>query len=85
MTLYWFSDEEGGFWMVVAARTDDSAWQQLATAMKQELTQAKEEYKLNAKTEVSDKEGEVATIFPREVNFYIKAEPGGEVSMLTNH
>ena len=82
MKLYWFSDEDGGHWTLIAAHNDNRAWELFAQMSYSDdsmsiepgisIKEAQEAYVLNATTEVNDNEGEVASIFPREVYFAIK-------------
>lgn len=100
MNLYWFSDEEGGHWNIIAAKDENEAWQLLAACShsnkpydpafgvdrKMDEEEAREFFELNAVTCIDDiTTGEVASIFPREVNFTIRETPGGKLSALTNY
>lgn len=95
MNLYWFSDEEGGEWDVIAAHDEKQAWILLAASNYSDQKpypermgeeEAREYFELNAVTRI-DKEavGKVASISPREVNFFIRDKPGGELSSLRNY
>lgn len=101
MKLFWFSDEDGHFWQIFAARSVEAAWQLFTTDYVKDnryndkvkdksaddvQNMLKEKYELNAITEITDAEGEVATIFPLECNFYIKKATGSdEISSLTDY
>jgi len=84
MKLYWFSNEDGDYWQVVAARDDERAWECFVSDKGRDsdseftVEKAKAEYSISAVTEVTEEEGPVATIFPHEVNFSIKASFGSE-------
>ena len=88
MKLYWFSDEDGHFWLVVAAENEERAWELLAREQyteegeKMTLEETKKNMQLNAVTVIGEKEGEVASIFPLECGFTISEEPDGELSSL---
>lgn len=74
MYLYWFADEDGGVWEVVVAKDETKAWQCLASDQKESIEKIKEKFDLEAETHITDREGVIATIFPHEVNFYIKEQ-----------
>ncbi len=89
MKLYWFSDEEGARWEIIAANTEQKAWELFASAIykydphapntpAELVAKAQEKFELNAITDVSEGEGIVAVIFPREVNFTIRKSPGSK-------
>lgn len=94
MYIYWFSDDEGSNWAIIAAKSANSAWQKLAESQVAKsggpgdhmtVNEAQKEYKLSAQTEINEAEGRIATIFPREVYFSIYKAPGGELSGMTNY
>jgi len=95
MNIYWFSDEEGSYWNVIAAKNEEQAWELLAKSSpsnSEERTlmdteEAQTHFELNAVTCIDEiNVGKVATIFPHEVNFTIYDKPGsGKASKLTNH
>lgn len=85
MNLYWFCDEDGHFWVVMAAPTEKRAWE-LFLAKEQSIVgqeettmeELQEEHEIGAVTGLTAQEGEVAVIFPLEVNFSIRKEPGSK-------
>ncbi len=88
MNLYWFSDEEGHFWQVIAAKSDDGAWEILSRKERENASPENihEKYQLCAKTSmITDQEGVVAVVWPLEVNFSINDKPDGDLSMLSNY
>lgn len=98
MKLFWFmTNPDGDVWSVIAAFEEETAWRLLAEKSYSNKEgqsgkgisseEMREQYSLAAVTELDGKkEGEVASIFPHEVNFYIKTAPGSDTpSMITNH
>jgi hypothetical protein len=77
MSIYWFLDVDGHYWQLVAATSEDRAWElffQETSQNDSEMTmeKLKEDYKLGAVTEVSEREGQIASILPLECNFTIR-------------
>jgi hypothetical protein len=88
MKLYWFSDKEGAEWEIFAAHNEEQAWELFVNYLneaedEQTLNSVKEEYELDAVTEISDAVGKVASILSHEVNFTIYGTPGGKLSKLS--
>lgn len=77
MNIYWFSDKDGHFWLVIVARNEQEAWEIFSKtdADQRTVEELKEEYELDQTTVVGEKSGIIATIFPLEVDFYLKEEP----------
>ncbi|MDQ5952424.1 MAG: hypothetical protein QG626_552 [Patescibacteria group bacterium] len=78
MRIFWFSDEEGAFWNVIAAKSEERAWELLAAQQEKTVEQLKTDTELNAVTEIGDREGRIATIYPHEVYFAIRDGFGSE-------
>lgn len=99
MKLYWFMREpDGHYWQIIAAENEKCAWQYLAAVLYSDREggnatepgisedEAREMFNIASVTDFSgNKGGEVASIFPLEVGFNIRCEPGGKISMVTDH
>lgn len=77
MNIYWFSDKDGHYWIVIVANNKQEAWKILAHQDEDEKTvkELQEEYELVQRTVIGKKSGVIATIYPLEVKFYLEEKP----------